>query len=318
MHFYGDMIYPDVDPIVLASTHGSDELVAGLNELADIAREIGVEQVWEKAELLGLDQSHFEQGPPRTGQPGGVLGVSLAWAPLPGIGFCRNDEFVAEVPRIDAAMSPFQQAVLRKKEPRYREEASIRGPQVQAVRRLVEAAKDRLPFPVAAAIGFDSSWVHDFCASYLRRLAYALAFEASLRARSLEPYEALYPVLVTGSVEELGRALPPLDAPYSFSLRLNLLAVLHAIAGHERNHPEPAPTLSSRMVEGAAKRTLLEDGIEDAAEMRGRSLHDEGRLVLQKLLEELRRAAKASTWCGLPHDWGRTRVPDPGTRYFDE
>jgi hypothetical protein len=287
--------------------------------LAPIAHEIGLAEVWAGAEPIGLTASFYVGGPPRMGQPGGVFGVSLAWAPLAGIGFYREDDYVTEVPVIDPSMSPIQRALLRKYEAQLREQASLRGPEVLAVRLLTEGAAGRLPFPVTAALGFQSSWVHDFRAAYIRRLAYGLGFEASLRAGSLQPYEALYPVLIDGTAAELRNALPPPDAALSFSVLLNLRGVLDAVSAYERDHEGPAPRLSGRAVDAAAKRTLLSNQLARAAEARKLPLHNEGQLAVDALLAESQRLSdKSPWWDGYPPDWSDARVPDPGRLYHDE
>lgn len=317
--FYGDLIVPDVDPVLAAAEYRSADLAAGLAMLAPIAQEIGLADVWVSAEPIGLTTSFYPGGPPRMGQPGGVFGASLAWAPLAGIGFHREDNYVTELPVIEPSMSLIQQAILRKNESRLREQASIRGPEVLVVRLLTKAAARRLPFPVTAALGCESSWIHDFRAAYLRRLAYGLGFEASLRAGSLKPYETLYPVLIGGTAAELRNALSPAEAALSFSVLLNVLGVLDAVSAYERDNEGPAPVLSGRAVDAGAKRALLTEQLARAAEARKLSLHDEGQLVVDALVVESRRLSDESPWwSGSPPDWRNARVPDPGRLYSHE
>jgi hypothetical protein len=274
-----------------------------MEPLGAVAAELGLGEIWEKSTLIGADSSVYAGGPP--GPPQGWLGVSLAWACLPGVGFYRDVRLAFELSARDPSKSDRELAISKAMEGRRQAEVAIRGPEVEAVRRIAAAA-GRMPFPVFAAIDIQGSWAYDFDVAYRRRLAYALAFEASMAVGSLAPFKDRFPVLVSGVSADLAAAVPGAEAPEAFSICLNLLAILDRVRAYERASCGAAPTLPGRLEGAEPKRALLAARLEEAATARMRSLNLDGQAAVRALLLESREIQEQPTYYnGYPPLWGR-------------
>jgi hypothetical protein len=295
---FADVVVPEIDPLVAARRYPAGDLRTVLEGLREVALDVGVGEVWSGARVAGTDRG---EGPP--GAAPGVVGVSLAFACLVGAGFWRERDLPAEVPPAPPApgggpggeaaggtgseATPLREAVARKLRESAAAGARLRGPQVDAVRRVAAAASGRAPFPLRAALDVRGTWLYDFVEAYRRRLAYALAFEASLTAGSLRPYGERLPALLAGGLPELIDATPGAADPLAFSVVLNLLRILDGALAYEaatgRSHPDlPGPVRA-----GEPKRAFLRERLLAAAAARQEHLHADGRVAVQALLEEL-------------------------------
>lgn len=113
---------------------------------------------------------------------------------------------------------------------------------------------------------------------FRRRIAYALGLHASLRAESLECYEARYEPLIVGTAAQLapmvsGHLATPrfVDELDGFSIMLNLLSRLHGTMAYERHHGAPASRAPGKVLFYRDKVQLLEGKL---AEVSRRRAHD--------------------------------------------
>ena len=279
--FFGDLIVPDVDPLEAAATLPAYEVRAALEALGNFADKAGAGTLWQRAVLVGTDGAPDPPGPAR-----GVVGISLAWACVAGIGYWRDHYLPREPlpPPTPAQPSSKFLDFLRTKSA---SEASIRGPEVDALRRTLAAAGNAAPFPLKVLVDIGGTWAYSFEGSYRRRLAYALAFEASIRTGSLEPYTSFAESLAVANAPDFISELSTIETRGAFSVFLNLVSLLDRMLAAESTPDSAQGTPVFRVVDAEAKRSYLVAQLKSAAAQRSSSLTEDGKIALRALLAEL-------------------------------
>ncbi len=305
--FYGDLIVPDVDPLGAASRYTAKDLEDGLGQLGTIAASLGLEALWKRAEFIGSNYTRYPGGPAGL-DVSNVFGVSLLWAHVPGIGFWRENYLRFTPEALPEARTEQQRRGIALIAKRLEREIAERAPEVAAVRQITTAANAsrQLPFPVAAATDVQGTWAYNFQEAYRRRLAYALAYEASITHGSLAPFEERFSALSVGTTQELMACTPDPHATGAFSLYLNLSALLEQVLHYEAKHSDAAPRFPGRMIEAEAKRQYLATQLSKVAPARMESLVVDGRVAVGVLLQELEQLRrKVFPYDGTPPPWGK-------------
>lgn len=173
---FGDLIAIGGDPISVARTYTARELRASLAQLTVGARTVGEQERWRDALPLGC-----------TGRTGRGFGTELSPSPLAGMGFWR-DYFLSPV-HLEAGYDEDIAVELR-----------MREREVTAVEKVWRESSVLMPVPVEVRTGVATDSVTRFEEGVRRRLAYALAFEATIAAGSFEPLTTRHEVLVRGRV----------------------------------------------------------------------------------------------------------------------
>lgn len=300
--FFGDLVVPQLDVLAAARDSTAADISSELEKLGNIAASRGLD-VWDKSVLIGsgpriLDRTPIE--PP---------GVSMSYACLFGRGFWRADYLHPAPVSLPGKgdPTPLPDPVGRLSA----EQSEIRGPEVNAVAAIASAASGRLAFPVQPVINIQSHWVFDFDVAYRRWLAYGLAYEASIRNRSLEVYSMFVPCLLGGTTVELSCELDGVEGVEAFSITLNLANILYCAHAYERQKGAPHPDLSCRIVELDGKVSMLLTKVFEWAAVRGEGLTDDARVAIQGLLSELaKQKADGILYRGSYPKWGSICMSD--------
>lgn len=275
---YADLIVADVDSFESLRDSSAVETRAALASLADVAKELGLDQLWARAEFVGLDRGE--------GAPGVTarLGLSMAWACQPGVGFRRNHYLHTSIPEaVEQLLANPRRQVGEVLKARTEEDAAIRGPEIAALRRIAKAATGRCPISTRVAVDIKATWDYGFDVAYRRRLAYALAYEASITTASFAPFDERLPALHLGSLEELAARLPEPSVSHAFSIGLNLLANLDRTVTYQNEKHDT----ERGVPDAAAKRDLLGDYLNKASRFLEPSLAPDGQIALNALLREV-------------------------------
>lgn len=273
---YANILCVDRDPVELASSLTSEEARALLLRAQEA---VVVDDLrWGQASLVG---TRFRQG---GDDPRGLgiyrcihlrAGASLGVAPAAGLGFAHEvgtmgDE-CGHMPRYKA-------------DERWLVEATA------------EYCRELHGLPVVAEVDALGECCEDFATSYRRRIAYALGFQASLRAGTCECYEARCGALVAGTVAAVDEAVRGRDELESFSLCLNLLAWLRRAIAHERRMAAPHPGAAGKVQARGDKLALLEGRLAEVSDLLERRMNADGRFAVRMLLRQLEAERSEGAW----------------------
>lgn len=176
---------------------------------------------------------------------------------------------------------------------------------------------ERRGLPLRLALGLVAPTT-DFVTAWRARAAYALAYEVTLRERSLSPLDDLLNVLAAGSASDLRRALPSPGERDAFCAFLNTAARLEIAAAHAERDGRTHPEMPGPPADVAGKRALLREGLARTAEARAATLSEEGRFLLERLQRELERIAehpevvslRTPGWGSILDEWDYERPGD--------
>jgi hypothetical protein len=274
MELCADLIVPGADLYEVARNYPLKQLRGELARAAEVAVALGMRKIWREARLCG---TNTRRNPPYPDDQ--APGLSLTCAPIAGVGFVYEYE-------IDPRLQP-----RKNRRESLREVASTMRARVPVEVALDVTAKIDVPFEPA----------------YRRQMAYALGFEASLRAGSMEPYESRMRALSVGSVDELVAALPAVQDPLALSICLNLAMRLQADATHEHEKGMARRGSHGEIVDAGRKRAILDERIAQASALMHRQLTVDGRIALEALHAELKRFRESGVWVFL-RQWGTDDV----------
>ena len=288
---YADLVVPRLG---LTDALERVPLATVRDRLTAVRAVAGLGRTWATAELVALDRGASAEQEPRS-----RYGVSWRLAPLAGVGFASEDYRESEPP-VGAADSPAARA-------RY----GRRAPEIAAVRSAALVPAGPSAVELTAALDLRASLRYDLVQGYRRRLAHLLAYEASLRAGSLAPYDDRVALLGAVSPGELLAALPEPGEPSAFSVTLNVLAALREVASYQEGTGEPHPQLGRRLDGPGELGESLARRLSAATEARRGRLHADARIALTALTVELERVGVVSYTGGTIYPtWGLLADPD--------
>ncbi|MDJ0703750.1 MAG: hypothetical protein QNJ46_10760 [Leptolyngbyaceae cyanobacterium MO_188.B28] len=302
---YGDLIVPAIGPIELAAKgYSSNDIRQALEQLDEIAANLNLLEVWKSRQLFGIDGSNVPPGPSR-----GRVGISLNYACTNGIGFWRDYYLQCKIDDTDLQISntgrPAQKVMAKKRIEQARAEMAIRIPEIQALQQIFEAAYQQNHIPLKLALDVRGGVTYDFEIAYRRTLAYALAFEASIQASSLEPYNSLIPTLVLGTIIDLREEMPAVTARHAFSVYLNLLSKLNAAAAYRMHKGAFHPDLPGDINQLESKQAFLTERLQIAAQSCSETLTQDGKTAIKALLKEVQLSYDRGSYNISPRPWGR-------------
>jgi len=291
---FADLVVIDGDPLELETRYSAQQIRHALERLIDVAAKIGERERWLETQLLG-----------GAGAPLGDRGVLLSAAPFAGVGYWRDN--LVEPP--EAITRRFASMLDELVVQGMIAEGRLRRREQETLDRIVAAASSSHDLRLLVRTDLRSADVFTFEGAVRRRIAYALAFEASLAAGSRAPYEDLYPVLVEGSAEQLAQACPPPTDRVSFSIFLNLMFRLNLLVAHRRAHGVPPAAVPAEVRAPDEKRAWLADTLAKARTARAANVGPDGRVALEALMAALGDDARLlnTFFDGLP-PWGE--LPD--------
>ena len=290
---HSDLIALDGDPLVLAGRYDAQAQRQLLGRLAETAARIGEGERFAEAGLLGC-----------LGSGGRDVGISLHAGPLAGIGFWRD-----HLIRTEYAEREDMPLVTRA-------EATRRAREAQLLRSIFDARGEQ-PLPLALRLDVSSYMPVPFAEALRRRIAYALAYEATLTARSLAPFTSLHAAAVAGSVNDLTRACPDVRQQTCFSIALNLVDLVNGLVAYAAYHGATPPEHPTPVRDAEAKRTLLWARVEQGAAARIANLGKDTAIAADALIAAAREAesrqalfvARPALW-GAEPDSARYRTPE--------
>lgn len=312
MHYYCDVITIDFCGLEAYSQYTSSEIKAVFLSLADIAAKNNAAllpswgEIWSETQLIGLSGDSSADFLAKAFNKK-VMGIDLDDAYLPGVGFLYYDRLPPFIPPeiLDylskptppkdpqpAAMRRHRMAMFRHRRAKRKLEEikpkiAYRQKRIQVIEQMVELSKTLVPFPLRAATDRITAMNTKICLAYRQRIAYELGFEASIAARSFEPYNRFFEPVLTGSLEMVQKLTPAITEQYAFSIYLNLLSYLNSAIVYEAQKGEPYPEAAGRVYEGQKKRAYLHDQLIKAALNKEQSLNKDGRIALRLLLWHL-------------------------------
>lgn len=302
MAFFGDLIVPDMSIVEATERFTAAQAQAGLAQLGPVAEQLRLSELWTQLQWAGTDREQFPA-------PAGTrIGTSIAFASVAGAGFWQPEPFSeASAEQLRARAGSSTPARVRYE--RQMDAIRQRDQQRAALRRIVAAAGTVAPFSLRALLSIDGAREYTFGEGYVRRIAYLLAFEASLNAASLAPFNDRLVALVSGTPDELYHAFPPVETPAAFSIYLNVSAYLDGLVAHESDMGEPHPLAGASIRALDAKRRLLAEGRAAAAQAREPRLHADARLALHALDQELELVQRVGLrFEAMPPLWGRDAI----------
>ncbi|WP_168790596.1 hypothetical protein [Paraburkholderia aromaticivorans] len=238
--------------------------------------------------LFGTDGAPEPPGPAR-----GVCGISLAWSCQAGIGLYRDYPMETDAEDRMHASDAFAASDRRPEQRQTR--LAIHRAEIEMLNTVARRAADAQRVALRVIEQAEGSWIYGFDVAYRRRLAYALAFEASIEQRSLEPYIRWWLPLISLNARDFATVAPDAAAPHAFSVLLNLAAMLNRADAFERANGCSHPALPGRIAEVEAKRALLRERLETAAAARMKTLSSDGQIALRALFIELAFQRKVGT-----------------------
>lgn len=308
MHYFCDVVTIDFCGLSAYSQYTSSEIKAVFLSLADIAAKNNLGEIWSETQLIGLDGDTSADFLAEALNKK-VMGIDLSEAYLPGVGFLyynRLPPFIPpEISRYlskptppkdpfdePAAMRRHRMAMFRHRSAKRKLEEikpkiAYRQKRIQVIEQMVELSKTLVPFPLRAATDRITAINTKICLAYRQRIAYELGFEASIAARSFEPYNRFFEPVLTAPLEVVEKLTPAITEQYAFSIYLNLLSYLNSAIVYEAKKGEPYPDAAGRVYEGQKKRAYLHDQLIKAALNKEQSLNKDGRIALRLLLWEL-------------------------------
>ncbi|MGB0384532.1 MAG: hypothetical protein ACPGWR_06880 [Ardenticatenaceae bacterium] len=237
------------------------------------------------------------------------MGIDLSRAYLPGVGFLYYERLPPFIPpeisryleeptppkdSLDqpAAMrrhriSTLRHRIAKRKLEEIKPKIAHHQKRIQVIEQMVELSKTLVPFPLRAATDRITVMNTKIGFAYRRRIAYELGFEASIAARSFEPYNRFFEPVLIAALEVLQKLTPAITEQYAFSIYLNLLSYLNQAIVYEAKKGEPYPDAAGRVYEGQKKRAYLHDQLIKAAVNKEQSLNKDGRIALRLLLWQL-------------------------------
>jgi len=309
MHYFADLITIDFGGLEAYSRYTSHEIKTVFSSLKDIAAKNGLGELWSETQLIGLDGDTPADFLKATleriakGLEKAIVGIDLEFAHLPSVGFVYywrrepeistrlSQELEEPTPDPDPRrhrMAMFRHRAAKRKLEEIKPQIAYRQKRYQAIQQMVELSKNEFDLPLRAALDRLTVYHRGICAAYRRRIAYELAFEASLATRSFEPYQGYFEPLLIGSLETLQAHTSIIKYDkYSFSIYFNLLARLIQAITYEAIKGEAHALAAGIVVEGEKKKAYLYDQLMKAAEWRAPRLNEDGRIALRVLFEEL-------------------------------
>jgi hypothetical protein len=295
--YVANLLCTDHEPIAMATRFSSAEARALLLHTKDAS--LVQEERWSDTSLGGTDFCQGDQDPGGVGiyaRIHALAGISLSIAPVAGLGYWHEAGTAGDHWR-DVQ----------------RRAANERDLVVEVAKR----CRDVHTLPVVAVTDSVNLRKEEFEVSFRRRVAYALGFHASLRAGSLECYEARYEPLIVGTAAQLGQVAsghpashPLADQLDGFSLLLNLLSRLHGTLAYERHHDAPAPRAPGKVLFYRDKVALLEGKIAEVSRGLKRALNVDGHSALRSLLLQLRSERDGGFWnVDSSPIWGMAQWP---------
>ena len=280
---FANLVCMDLSPWEMATRFSSDQVRASLLATQDVV----ADACWREARLGG---TNFRERGSCSGDVYKSIhasaGVSLEVAPLAGLGFWHDWATMGGEGLIgtDKEAAEYEQCCV--------EEAAAR----------VNARGELAVIAVTNTLGV---WPEDFVLSFQRRLVYALGYAASLRAGTMDVYDAWYEPTVLGSPAPLADVGQGSEDVVRLSILLNVLARLDGTMAYERRHGEPHPGAPGRVAHYRAKVAALDEVVESTARRLKAELNVDGRVALRVLLGELRSERRVGRWNVLePPVWG--------------
>lgn len=310
MHFYGDFIIPDFEPLEPGQNYTVKDVSCILENLGSVAIKLGLGEVWKKIQLIGLTCVSAENVGAVL-MRGEQIGTSMYFACGYGVGFVRDFHISSELPPLVQKWLANENPEIRKKGQQklseYQPKMTLRRAEMDAIQKVAEAAKSEIPFSINVSLDISSSWICTFEEAYRRRLGYALAYEASLKNQSLEIYSGYFSTLIGGSLAEFKAICPPTKESSAFSIYLNLLASINeAILKQTDEGMIKIDNILGKLREASEKILFLEQCLSEAANYRMKSLNQDGCIAVKALLGELNYAKKKKQkihcWGAFPSD----------------
>jgi hypothetical protein len=280
---FANLVCLDLSPWEMATRVTSEQARASLLATRDGA----ADERWRAATLGG---TNFRERGSCSGDVYKSIhasaGVSLDVAPLAGLGFWHDWATMAGEGLIGSA----QQAAEHER---------------RCVEELAAQSNARGEPAVIAATNTLGVWPEDFVLSFQRRLVYALGYAASLRAGTMDVYDAWYETAVLGLPAQLGAVGRGSEGIVCFSTALNVLARLDGTMAYERRHGAPHQGAPGTVAHYRAKVTALDGMITSTARGLKAELNADARVALRVLLGQLRSERRDGT-CNVlePPVWG--------------
>ncbi|MGB3292058.1 MAG: hypothetical protein WBB01_03580 [Phormidesmis sp.] len=247
------------------------------------------------------------------------MGISMNHACTSGIGFWHEHYLHKSISDIDTQLcdsgSPAQQAMAQRRIKQAQDEMAIRIPEIKTIQQIFEAVQAQSQLPLRLALDVKGSFAYDFEIGFRRTLAYALAYEASIAAGSLAPYDSVVSPLIVGDISELRKATPLSTDRYALSIYLNLLSKLNAAAAYQRRQSNCHPDLPGEVNQLEIKRAFLTESMQEAAGHRSKTLTKDGKLSIQALLKEVQLNYDQNIYSIAPQLWGQIA---PSHAYIDK
>ena len=281
--FYGDIIAPDLNLFVAAEKYTAEQLGEELNRLSDFASKIDLSDIWSSTKLFGIFCAAGEAR----------LGISLNFACKFGIGFIRDyylcpaiDEYYLSLTK-EQGLAPHKKQMALYHVEKSKKESLIRGPEVDAIKKIYGTVVDKLFFPIKLETNLQGGWCYDFDVAYRRSLSYAIAYEASIKSNSLDCYQKYLDSLILDYFEKFSKKCPASDSKYGFSVFLNLLWIIKGAFQYQNDHDEVHEIIPGHILDYDTKERFLKDMLLESAKFKMSSVNEDGKIAIKALLHEV-------------------------------
>ncbi len=218
-----------------------------------------------------------------------LLGVSTARACAWGLGYWRDERHLRQLPdhllRGLSDPSPHRRAVARRLVAGARGGIGRRNAEIRDLQQLRRRVGEGCRWPLKVVAAEDGTIVYELEEAFRRWLAYHLAYEASLTAGSLAPYDRLASV-ISGTSDRLRAASPGPDEPAAFSILLNTLSLLDRTRAYEASSRQPHESIRSAVVEGDVKRRWLRQQLDLARKRKRSEVGVDAEIAMDALVRE--------------------------------
>ena len=270
-----NLISVKLDEISFARSVSAAEVKAVLNTLDNYVSDTNVRDIWNLATFCGTG---FKLN------AANLVGISMAIAPVAGIGLCTF-----------AWPNHLSQATVA--------EVNKQGEILQII---ATAAKNRMKLPVAAVTNFISDTEYPFEVAFRRRIAYAIGFHASLLKQNINYYDAWFKTIIIGEVSQAETIGNDENKLIEFSVVLNLLARLNGTMAYEQDNGKPHDKVSEQVRDYEAKLAILEHRLQCLANLINQDFNEDGKVALNALLYEVNNQQKSGIWNVLDSPcWGK-------------